>query len=136
MKNQFKTVIIAAAMIPCSALAERQLSKSEVVDIFTDVTFDGVYLPKDKHFVAYDAPDGTLHILRPNGKRDKGRRWYVKEPLIKYVSALRESVGRQCKASCAGNGPALSKRDNAAVAPDRPRPKGLSGEPTAFVASP
>jgi len=31
---------------------------------------------------------------------------------------------------------ALAKRDNTAVAPDRPRRSGLPGEPTAFVASP
>jgi len=30
----------------------------------------------------------------------------------------------------------LAKRDNAAVAPDRPRPKGLAGETSVFVASP
>jgi hypothetical protein len=64
--------------------------------------------------------------------------WFnsFREPLINLRNALRESDGRHYKASCAGSGPAPAKRDNAAGAPDRPRPKGLSGERTTFVASP
>ena len=57
----------------------RKLEKAEVIERFTDVTFDGVYVPKNKKFVAYDAPDGKLEILRPNGKRDKGRTWFVND---------------------------------------------------------
>ena len=57
----------------------RRLDKAEVVERFTDVTFDGVYLPKNSKFVAYDSPDGKLEILRPNGKRDQGRTWFVND---------------------------------------------------------
>ena len=34
------------------------------LSVFTDVTFEGVHLPQNHHFVAYDASDGSLHILR------------------------------------------------------------------------
>jgi len=70
-------LLFVATAITSAAMAERQLNREEVLETFTDVTFDGIYVPKNKHFVAYDAPDGTLHILRPNGKRDEGRTWFV-----------------------------------------------------------
>ncbi|GAB5498870.1 MAG: hypothetical protein PsegKO_11810 [Pseudohongiellaceae bacterium] len=46
-----------------------------------------------------------------------------KEPLNNSTNVLRESVGRYCQASRAGNGQSLAKRDNDAVAPDWLRPE-------------
>ena len=74
-------VCVACVMAMNVAVAGegRKLEKAEVVERFTDVTFDGVFLPKNKKFVAYDAPDGKLEILRPDGKRDEGRTWFVND---------------------------------------------------------
>lgn len=74
----FLTVCILASGMTVAADG-RKLEKSEVVEQFTDVTFDGIYLPKNKTFVAYDAPDGKLEVLRSNGKRDQGRTWFVND---------------------------------------------------------
>lgn len=69
------------SMIATTAFADdgRKMTKDEVIERFTDVTFDGVFIPKNKKFVAYDSPDGKLEILRPNGKRDKGRTWFIND---------------------------------------------------------
>jgi len=45
----------------------------------TDKTFDGLYLPKDKEFKVYEAPDGTHNVQRPGGKIEKGRAWSVND---------------------------------------------------------
>ena len=80
-KRTMAAVCAACALAMGVVVAEegRELEQAEVVELFTDVTFDGVYLPKNKAFVAYDAPDGKLEILRPNGERDRGRTWFVND---------------------------------------------------------
>lgn len=62
-----------------TALAGDYMSADEVKTLMSGMTFDGIFLPKDKHFSAYAEPNGTHHVLRPNGKRDKGRTWFVNE---------------------------------------------------------
>ncbi len=39
--------------------------------------FDCVDLPKKKKLVAYDAPDGRLEILKPNGQLARDRSWFI-----------------------------------------------------------
>jgi hypothetical protein len=60
-----------------TASAAEYMSADAVKALFTDKTFDGVYLPKDKQFWAYEAPDGTHHVLRKSGKIDENRTWSV-----------------------------------------------------------
>ena len=62
-----------------TASAAEYMSAEEVTSLLSDKTFDGVYLPKDKSFSVYEDPDGTHHVLRPSGKRDKNRTWFVNE---------------------------------------------------------
>ena len=77
MKKLFAAVI--ALVLSTSAFGERRMTREEVIDTFTDVTFDGVFLPKNSRFSAYDAADGELIILRPHGKRDENRTWFVND---------------------------------------------------------
>lgn len=79
MKKCVMVVFLATSLLPLAALAERPLTKDEMLNIFTDVTFDGVYLPKDSRFTAYGAPDGTLIIVQSNGDRSSGRNWSVND---------------------------------------------------------
>ena len=60
----------------------------------------------------------------------------LKQPLINYEQALRESDGRWGQAVAQVMTVILIKRDNNATAPARPHPKGAADEPSAFVASP
>jgi len=62
-----------------AATAGDYMTADEAKSLFTNKTFDGVYLPKDKSFSVYEAEDGTHHVLRPSGKRDKGRTWFINE---------------------------------------------------------
>jgi hypothetical protein len=74
-----KTILLAAVMFAMPAYANEYMNADEVKTLMTDKTFDGVFLPKDKRFSAYEAPDGTHHVLRPNGKKDQGRSWFVND---------------------------------------------------------
>lgn len=60
-----------------SASAAEYMSKDEVNSLMMNKTFDGIFLPKDKKFQAFEAEDGTHHVLRSNGKKDKNRTWSV-----------------------------------------------------------
>ena len=71
------TAFLSAITLSTFAYAGNYMNGDEVKALMTDKTFDGVYLPKDKEFSAYEAPDGTHHVLRPNGKRDRGRTWFI-----------------------------------------------------------
>lgn len=97
MKKCSIAVLTMFAFLNTASAAE-YMSADDVTALFTDKTFDGVYLPKDKNFSAYEDPDGTHNVVRPNGKRDKGRTWSVndagqhcttkkkwKEPRCSYV---------------------------------------------------
>lgn len=78
MKKHLIFAYLAVAFAPGLALAERPLAKDEVVAVFTDKTFDGVYLPNNSRFTAYGALDGTLLVVR-NGKTEGGRTWFVND---------------------------------------------------------
>lgn len=78
--SKFVTVVfLAISLLPLTAVAERPLTKDEVVEVFTDVTFDGVIHPKNSRFTAYDAPDGTLIVVQSNGDRSDDRNWFVND---------------------------------------------------------
>ena len=102
MKKMLFAVIALA--ISTTAFAERKMTREEIIETFTDVTFDGVFLPKNKHFVAYDAPDGELVILRPNGNRDKNRTWFVNDEGQRCATNPRWSEARCFDLFDAGNG--------------------------------
>lgn len=78
MRKSIIALLSMFAMLS-TAVAAEYMSADQVKAAFTDKTFDGVYLPKDKSFSAYEDPDGTHHVLRPSGKRDKGRTWTVND---------------------------------------------------------
>lgn len=73
------TILLVAAVASTAVQAADYMSADEVAGLMTDATFDGVFLPKDKKFSAYEAPDGTHHVLRPNGKMDEGRTWFIND---------------------------------------------------------
>jgi len=58
-----------------------------------------------------------------------GNLWIIRDVLCGNPS------GAATKYHVQGMAVALARRDNTAKAPDRPCPKGLQGEPTAFAAS-
>jgi hypothetical protein len=73
------TIALVTSLLLAPALhAADYMSADAVKATFTDKTFDGVYLAKDKHFSAYEAPDGTHHVVK-KGKREKGRTWFVND---------------------------------------------------------
>lgn len=76
---KFKVLILSMMLSSTYVNANQYMTADEVKALFTDKTFDGVYLPKDKHFNVYEAPDGTHNVLRKNGKKDKGRTWFIND---------------------------------------------------------
>lgn len=70
---------IGCVFLATSAQANQYMTADEVKSLLTDKTFEGEYLPKNKKYTVYEAPDGTHNVLRPNGKRDKNRTWFVNE---------------------------------------------------------
>ncbi len=79
MSKSMALVFVTAAIVPLMAVAEQKLSRDEVVEVFTDVTFDGIYHPRNSRFSAYDAPDGTLIVVQSNGSRSGDRAWFVND---------------------------------------------------------
>ena len=73
------SIVLATLFMAPAVQAGEFLSDDELKTLFTDKTFDGVYLPKDKHFSVYEAPDGTHNVVRSNGKKDKNRTWFIKD---------------------------------------------------------
>ena len=53
--------------------ASEYMSADAVKALMSDKTFDGLYLPKDKVFKVYEAPDGAHNVVYSSGKRTKGR---------------------------------------------------------------
>jgi len=105
MNNQASLAFIAVILVSTPVFSEeRHLTKAQVIEVFTDVTFDGIYLPKNKSFTAYDAPDGTLVILRANGNKDTGRRWYVNDAGQRCATSPKWDEDRCFDVFDAGNG--------------------------------
>ncbi|WP_126456585.1 hypothetical protein [Sulfuriflexus mobilis] len=72
--------LLALFAVLNTASAAEYLTADEVRALFTDKTFDGLYLPKDKGFKAYEAPDGSHNVYyNKSGKRSKNRKWSVNE---------------------------------------------------------
>ena len=94
---------VAVALSP-AAFAGENRSAEEVNALMTDKTFDGVYIPKNKQFSAYEAPDGTHNVLRPSGKRDKGRKWWVNDKGQHCTTHKKYPEGRCAYVQDAGNG--------------------------------
>ncbi len=78
MKKTCIAILTMLAIVNTASAAD-YMSADKVKALFTNKTFDGVYLPKDKHFKVYEDPDGTHHVVRSSGKRQKGRTWFVDE---------------------------------------------------------
>lgn len=80
-----KTVVLVSALalvITWSVMlaqGRHKLDKSEIERRFTDVTFDCLDMPKNRKFVAYDAPNGRLQILEPDGNISQDRTWYIND---------------------------------------------------------
>ena len=79
MKKVTGIMLLALLAVTNTSFAAEYMSAEQVKAVFTNKTFDGVYLPKDKTFSVFEAPDGTHHVLRPSGKRDQGRTWEVND---------------------------------------------------------
>lgn len=63
-----------------TASAAEYMTADEVKALFTDKTFDGLYLPLDIEFKAYDASDGSHNVYyKKSGKHSKNRKWSVNE---------------------------------------------------------
>jgi hypothetical protein len=71
--------LCVTAITMTTAHAEEYMSADQVRSLMTNMTFDGVYLPKNTVFSAYEDPDGTHNVLRSNGKIDEGRTWFVND---------------------------------------------------------
>ncbi|MHA1599079.1 MAG: hypothetical protein ACTSV1_10180 [Alphaproteobacteria bacterium] len=74
-----KYAIFAIAMLAFSATAQavEYMNTDQAQAVFNNKTFDGVYVPKNSKFKAFEAPNGDHNVLRPNGDRDKGRKWEI-----------------------------------------------------------
>lgn len=78
MRKNSLALLLAFFSISVAAQASEYMSAEEVKSLMTDKTFDGIYLPKGKSFIAYEAPDGTHNIYFPEkDKRSKNRIWFV-----------------------------------------------------------
>lgn len=88
MNKYLALPVLAGLVISNVALAERQLTREEAIGVLTDVTFDGVYLPKNSRFSACDAADGALIVVQSKGDRSGGRTGFVigqKHLILKYA---------------------------------------------------
>ena len=75
-----KIVLFSIALAISSQVNSNEyMNAVEVKNALTDKTFNGVFLPKDKKYSAYEDPDGTHNVKRPNGKMDKGRTWFIND---------------------------------------------------------
>lgn len=101
-----KLVILALAIwaFGAEARADEYLTEAQAKALFTDKTFDGLYVPKDKIFKAYEAPDGAHVVLRPNGKKDKGRKWMVNDKGQHCTTGKKWDGWRCSHVKDAGNG--------------------------------
>ncbi len=89
--------------INTSFAEERILSKEEVVTLFTDKTFDGIQVVKDKKFKMYSSPDGEFVIHYSNGKK-KSRYWRVNNNGEHCVSKRKGKGGRCSVVKSVGGG--------------------------------
>jgi len=112
----FKTFfIVATALLVWTqeANASGYLTAEQAAVALTDKSFDGVFhKPKGgkKLFKVYEAPDGKHHVLRPNGKFDKGREWFVDDE-GKHCTTNKKWKNPRCSAvKDMGNG-TLAKYD-------------------------
>lgn len=75
-----KIVLFSIALAISSQASSNQYMNAESVkNLFTNKTFDGVFLPKDKKFSVYEESDGTHHVHYKNGKKSKGRTWWIND---------------------------------------------------------
>jgi hypothetical protein len=103
MKKCSVAVLALFALLNTANAAE-YLSADEVKALVTDKTFDGLYLPKDKQFWVYEAPDGTHHVKRLSGKMDKNRTWFVNDE-GQHCTTKKKWDGPRCShVKDAGNG--------------------------------
>jgi len=73
---------------------EKPLSKEEVIALFSDKTFDGVQVIKDKEFRIYSSSNGEFEIEYSSGKT-KSRYWRVNADGEHCVSK-KEGKGGRC----------------------------------------
>ena len=97
-------VLISLLVFMQTAAAADYLTADQARALFTNKTFDGVYLPKNKAFKAYEDPDGMHNVLRPNGKRDKNRKWYVNDAGQHCTTNPKWKKARCSHVADAGNG--------------------------------
>ena len=99
MLKIYTTVLMLFFAFTPGVQAGEFLTGDQAKALFMDKTFDGSYTKKGKKkvFWAYEAPDGGHHVLRPNGKTDKGRQWSV------------EDDGKHCTTSKKWDGPRCSR---------------------------
>jgi len=97
-------ILVLLAMTKISFAAE-YLSADQAKALFTNKTFDGIFLPKDKKFSAYEAADGTHNVYYPNkNKHSKNREWSISEN-GEHCTTNKKWTGLRCShVKDAGNG--------------------------------
>tara|TARA_B100000780_G_scaffold232814_1_gene172867 strand:+ start:76 stop:459 length:384 start_codon:yes stop_codon:yes gene_type:complete len=78
MKTIF-AALLGIGLVASAASASDYMSAADVKALFTDKTFDGVFLKKNKKFTAYEATDGSHNVVSANGKKSDGRKWSVND---------------------------------------------------------
>ena len=103
MKTVF-AAILSLVLTASAASAGDYMSADEVKALFTGKTFDGVYLPKDKNFKAYEAPDGSHIVVNSRGKKSSGRQWSVNDKGQHCTTSKKWKEPRCTFVKDAGNG--------------------------------
>ncbi len=97
MKKNYLILLLLSVFvmgINTSFAEDKILSKDEVVALFTDKTFDGIQVVKNKKFSTFSSSDGKFVIHYPNGK-EKSRYWRVNNDGEHCVSK-KEGKGGRC----------------------------------------
>ncbi|MAN80934.1 MAG: hypothetical protein CMM77_07070 [Rhodospirillaceae bacterium] len=103
MKSIFAALLGLLLFAPMAS-ADDYMSADDVTALFTNKTFDGIYLPKDKTFKAFEAADGTHNVVYPNGKKSKGRKWFVNDQGQHCTTHKKKKEPRCSFIKDAGNG--------------------------------
>ena len=103
--KKISTLLLTLFVFSGTVAAADYMTADEVKALMSGKTFDGLYLPKDKKFQAYEDPDGTHNVYYPKkGKHSKNRKWSVNEKGQHCTTSKKWDGFRCTNVKDAGNG--------------------------------
>ena len=101
----FAIIFVCAVLLasPNAVLAEEKLSGEQIKQLYSDKTFEGHSIEREKSYRAYSSVDGTLKVLTPKGK-SKTRYWWVDDQDRHCVSKKKGAEGKCAEVFSIGYG--------------------------------